>query len=291
MRGATLARKRRVTTSTHNILIQRIARCCAVFSLLLSACQPTADNTSQVETLTIHVAASLYDVIQDLGSAFSQRHHCSIEYNIAGSGALAQQIMAAPRGDLYISANQQWMETTVQSGTVAAESVTRLLTNHLALVAAKSLSFSINKPEDLCRANLPYLCIGDPNHVPAGMYAQAWLQSIPCGSHTAWKEFEGKVLPAIDVRAALAQTQSVHASMGIVYYTDYLAQRANLKLLYKVPPTEAPPIAYYGAVLQHADSPEIAQAFLHFFHSDEAQTIIARYGFGLPKPKEGKEKP
>jgi molybdate transport system substrate-binding protein len=232
--------------------------------------------------ITIHSAASLADVVQELGDLYSARAEITVHYNIAGSGALAQQIIAAPRGDLFLSANYNWLKATVESGSIGAASVRQIATNQLAVIAPAGSDYNLQTLDDLCDMEINHLCIGDPAHVPAGAYAKAWLERISCDSESTWDKLKDKVLPAIDVRAAMAQSLAQQDSVAIVYNTDYLLRREELQRLYLVPAEDAPAIAYYAGILTESSQPENAQAFLDYLASPEAQSIIERYGFGIP---------
>jgi molybdate transport system substrate-binding protein len=250
--------------------------------LYLVGCTQESTKTEEPGHITLHLAASLSDVVQELGRSFSARHDVSVYYNIAGSGALAQQILAAPRGDLYLSANNSWLEKTVEAGRIEGSSVRQIATNQLAVIASVGSDYDLSSPEDLCHLEIRHLCIGNPDHVPAGDYAKAWLQRVNCGSLNSWMILQEKILPAIDVRAAMEQTLATDKSIGIVYNTDYLLRRSELQRLYLVPTEAAPLIAYYAGILATSEQPHHAQAFLDFLASPEGQAIIKRYGFGVP---------
>ena len=260
---------------------------CAVLSLL-TACHPQTSSPNQTEatqSLTIHVAASLADVAKALSEAFIEGTEESVHFNIAGSGALAQQIMAAPRGHLFLSANRRWLQAVVDHGNILPSSVRILATNQLAVVAARAGNRAEDSSSDLCDMHFDYLCIGDPAHVPAGAYAKAWLEASSCGtdkSESLWERYEDRLLPATDVRAALAQALAMRENIAIVYYTDYLAYVDELICLYRVPLKDAPPIAYYAGTLTRAAEHTLAREFLEFLETSEAVRIFEEHGFGPP---------
>ena len=73
------------------------------------------------------------------------------------------------------------------------------------------------------------LALADPQAVPAGVYARTWLESLGL-----WKEIADKVVPALNVRAALSAVESENADAGIVYRTDAAVSK-RVKVAFTVP--------------------------------------------------------
>jgi molybdate transport system substrate-binding protein len=118
------------------------------------------------------------------------------------------------------------------------------------------------------------LALADPAAVPAGKYAKAALESLG-----QWRAVAAKVVPAENVRAALALVERGEAALGIVYATDAIASDA-VEVLETFPESSHPPIRYPAAVLAGSKHPDAA-AFLAFLRSAEARRIFAEHGFGL----------
>ena len=74
--------------------------------------------------------------------------------------------------------------------------------------------------------------------VPAGVYARAWLQSLGL-----WERLKDKVVPTLNVRAALAAVEAESADAGIVYRTDAAISR-RVKVAFEVPREQGPTIVY-----------------------------------------------
>jgi molybdate transport system substrate-binding protein len=66
------------------------------------------------------------------------------------------------------------------------------------------------------------LAVGDPEHVPAGIYAKEALQKLG-----AWETLSPKLAPAEDVRGALALVERSEAPLGIVYGSDAVASKGK----------------------------------------------------------------
>jgi len=136
------------------------------------------------------------------------------------------------------------------------------------------------RPEEFGAISFRLLSIGDPASVPAGRYAQEWLQSVPTrGGHSAWDEIKDRMAPAPDVRAALAQTLANRDLIGIVFRTDALTALERVEVLYPVPVGDGPPIRYSGAVLANTRHRDAARDFLDYFHSEAGRQILLEAGF------------
>ena len=240
--------------------------------LLLSLCCLSCSKPDGPE-LTLNVAASLTDVMQEIGTAFEAGHNVKLHYNFASSGALARQILAAPRADLFLSASPKWMNLV--NARIVTGSRQPLLTNQLVVITNKDSPI-----QSLSDPALTHLAIGDPAHVPVGAYAKTWLKS-----QGRWAALQGKISPCPDARATLTQVEGNTDVLGIVYRTDYIARKHRVRLLQEIPLNEGPRIEYLVAMLK--DSPA-ARELLEFLNSETAQAIYKKHGFiGDPAAREG----
>lgn len=246
----------------------------------LCGCRPNPSPHLEASSLTIYVAASLTDAIQEVAEAFTETRPSTFVFNFASSGALAQQLIAAPRADLFLSASERWMQAVEATGKLAPGSATAFLSNSLCVVAHPASNYVLETPKHLPALTFRHLAIGDPESVPAGRYARAWLETLIGGNGLSiWETLAGRLSPAPDVRAALAQVENTRDVVGIVYGSDYVAHASRVRQLYALPASKGPSIRYFAGRLAEAPEPELAQAFLDFLDTEEARAIFERYGF------------
>ena len=119
------------------------------------------------------------------------------------------------------------------------------------------------------------LALGDPEAVPAGLYARQWLEA-----RGLWAELRERVVPTLDVRAALAAVASGGTEAAIVYRTD-AALSPRVRVALEIPSSQTPGIAAVAALLADARSPE-ARSFLEHLRSPEALDVFLRLGFEAP---------
>ena len=221
-------------------------------------------------------AVSLTDVLSDAGKRWAAAGHPPIEFNFAASNVLARQILEGAPVDVFISADEAQMDRVVSGGAAAAAARVTLFTNQLVIVVPAGPVLPGTPPESLADNAVKRVAIGDPQGVPAGVYAKTWLEHIGL-----WRRLEPKVVPSASVRAALVAVEAANADAGIVYRTDARGD-AKVTIAYEVPIADAPAIVYPGAVLTHAPHRDAARAFVAFLQSAASREAFAASGFLAP---------
>ena len=228
--------------------------------------------------LTVFAAASLTSVLQQVGEAYSLATHVPVRYSFAASSALARQIESGAPADVFVSADQEWMDYLQARTLIAAKSRATVARNTLVLVAPvdSPLQLKITPGFALAATLGPsgHLATGDPASVPVGKYAKAALQQLG-----VWSSVEQSVVAADNVRTALNFVARGEASLGIVYATDARAE-PKVRVLDAFPESSHEPISYPAAITVHA-SPEAA-AFVRYLSGAEAQAAFRKAGFGRP---------
>jgi molybdate transport system substrate-binding protein len=118
------------------------------------------------------------------------------------------------------------------------------------------------------------LAVGDPDHVPAGIYARQSLQSLGI-----WDAVEPKLARAGSVRAALLFVERGDCPLGIVYRTDARSD-PKVRVVDTFPPSSHAPVVYPVALVAGHHS-AAAVGFLHFLTTPAAAAIFKRYGFEM----------
>jgi molybdate transport system substrate-binding protein len=222
------------------------------------------------EELNVFAAASLTDALKEIGAAFEAASGHKVVYNLGASNDLARQIRAGAPADVFFSADKRQMDGLEKEGLVRAADRVDVLSNVLVVVVPADSSARVASPADLVR--FPRFALADPEAVPAGVYARAWLESVG-----QWDTLKGRVVPALNVRAALAAVESGNAEAGIVYRTDAaISKRA--RVVFEVPREQGPAIVYPLAPLA-ASRKAAAGAFVRALTSAPARAIYLKYGF------------
>jgi molybdate transport system substrate-binding protein len=255
------------------MLSRTIARILAPFAVFcLAACGP---NGTGPKPIVVLAASSLQEALQAAADAWAKQDHPRPVLSFAASSALARQIEGGAPADLFVSADEAWMDRVEQAGALRPGTRHDLLGNGIVLIApgASTAMVDLASPASVGAAiGTGRLAMADPDSVPAGKYGKAALEHLGL-----WDPFGGKVVRAENVRAALALVESGEAPLGIVYATDAAAS-AKVRVVATFPAASHPPIRYAVAVLAASTGPQAA-AFEHFLRSPRGKAIFARYGF------------
>lgn len=230
---------------------------------------------ARAETM-IFAAASTTNALKDVIAAYEAATGRDVTASFASSSTLAKQITQGAPADIFISANPRWMDVLDEDGLLVPGSRSDLLGNRLVLIAPAEGATPVTVDAALPLAAMlgpdGRLSVGDPDHVPAGIYARQALTHLGL-----WDAVEPRLAPASDVRAALALVARNETPYGIVYATD-AAVSPDTAIVGTFPAGSHPAITYPVALLQDA-GPE-ATAVLDFLKSDAAAAISRRHGFG-----------
>ncbi|MGM8365013.1 molybdate ABC transporter substrate-binding protein [Virgibacillus sp. W0181] len=234
-----------------------------------------SNNASGAEpiAITVSAAASLADVMKEVKETYENDHAVDITLNFAGSGKLAQQIEQGAPADVFITANERWMDTLAEKSLINTDSRREITGNQLVLIGRKEASLPIQTVPDIDTDKIDQIAVGNPKSVPAGQYAQEALKNMDL-----WEKLKDKYVLAKDVRQVLTYTETGNTDIGFVYKSDALISD-NVTILAEVDATLHKKIIYSGAVVSDSESKEEAEAFLAFLLSESAQGTLHKYGF------------
>ena len=219
-------------------------------------------------------AASLQESMTAAADVWARAGHPRPVISFAASSALARQAMAGAPADLFVSADEEWMDALAARGLLAPGTRVDLLGNRLVVVEPAGRHSRIPaRAGALARL----LCAGplamaDPDSVPAGKYGKAALERLG-----AWGLVAPHVVRGDSVRAALALVERGAAPFGIVYLTDAKAS-SKVRVAGIFPADSHPPITYPMARLAASRGAD-TEAFRRFLLSPRARAIFARFGF------------
>ena len=250
----------------------------AVLALLLMVL-PAAARAAAAKPLVVFAAASLTNALQDVGALWMAAGHAKVVFSFASSSTLAQQIEHGAPAGVFVSADEKWMDDLAKHGSVAAGTRVDLVGNSLVLVEPKASLKPVNLASGVDLGPVlgaaGRLAVGDPAHVPAGIYARQALEKLGL-----WAGVQARLAPADSVRSALRLVELGEAPAGIVYATD-VRVTPTLGVAGTFPADSHDPIRYPGAVVAAGDTKE-ARGFLAFLRSQPAHDVFEHYGFTAP---------
>jgi molybdate transport system substrate-binding protein len=244
-------------------------------SLLCLALVPGMSLARPGKPPLVLAASSLQESMNAAADAWARLGHARPVISFAASSALARQVAAGAPADLFVSADEEWMDDLQKRGLLAAGTRSDFLGNRLVLVTvrddARAVPLGARTPL-VAMLGQGRLAVADPDSVPAGRYARAALQKFGI-----WERIAPSLVRAENVRAALALVERGAAHYGIVYATDARAS-GKVRVAGVFPLGSHPAIRYPLARLKASTSPD-AEGFRRFLASVPGKAIFARFGF------------
>ncbi len=241
----------------------------------LSLALPAGAQTWQ----TVFAAASMTDSLRQVDRLWVAKGKPSLRFNFAASSTLARQMEQGAEPDVFISADEAWMDWAAARSLIVPATRVSPVGNRLVLVAPADSALRVTLERSTNLVALlgadGRLATGDPRHVPVGRYAQqalTWMDQ--------WAAIAPRLAPADSVRSALLLVERGEVPLGIVYSTD-AAVAPRVRVIATFPKESHTPVIYPFAVGARRDTPE-ARALLAFLTGPEAMAVYDRLGFTLP---------
>ena len=244
---------------------------------LLIVCGPAAPADSPAPVI-VFAASSLTAVMTELGGSYQKTISAPIALSFAASSVLARQIENGAPAQLFLSADEDWMDYLAKRQLIDARSRADVARARLVLIAPANSSVTLKiAPGFPLHDRLAggRLAIGDPAAVPAGRYAKAALEKLG-----VWQQVAGSVVQADNVRAALRFVARGEAPLGVVYDTDALND-SSVRVVDVFPESTHPPIRYPAALTRNATP--AARGLLDYVRGPAGQAVFRKYGF-TPSP-------
>jgi molybdate transport system substrate-binding protein len=252
----------------------RVSRCIAVaFALVVILA-----GGAWAQEMTLSVAVSLKEAVEDLGKGFAAaRPGVILRYNFGASGNLQKQIEAGAPIDLFVSAAVSQMDDLEKKNLIVAGSRRAFARNALTVIMPSDSKVDIAKATDLLDRRVSRIVIGNPKTVPAGQYAEECLRTLGL-----WEQLLPKLVFSENVRQALDYVARGEVDAGFVYTTDLAARAAGVKEAFRPAGDIYRPVVYPVAIVAGSKQPTLAQAFIDLLVSAQGRAVLARFGFGPP---------
>ncbi len=227
--------------------------------------------------LTVFAAASLRESLDKVAHAWEAQGHGKVVLAYAASSALARQIEQGAPADVFVSADNEWMDYLQDKKLVEPASRFVLVRNTLVVIAPAA---SPLRSLDLGRRDAVLAALGsgrfavaETSSVPAGRYAKQALEKLDL-----WNALAPHLAQGENVRAALEYVARGDTPLGIVYLTDARAE-PRVKVLATFAPKTHAPILFSAARTKAAIDPRDAAAFLEFLRGKQASETFRGAGF------------
>lgn len=237
----------------------------------------TISSRAEGEELLVYAAIVTKPVLEEAKSIFESKYNVKVIINYGSSGALLSAIETYKKGDVFIVASPDFLLRAAIRGVVDLNKTRPVTLAYLvpAIIVQKGNPKNISKLEDLAKPGIR-IVIGDPQTVPAGLYAVELLVA-----NGLWENVSKNIIAyAANVEQAVQWVSAGVADATIAWHTSYYSNPSKYDIVW-IEPSKIPKISYIpGIVTKYAKNPVLAQEFLEFLATDgEVKEIWRKYGF------------
>ncbi len=222
--------------------------------------------------ILVAAASDLSRLEAPLTEGFLKATGVRLRLSLGSSGMLARQIQNGAPFDVFLSANESYVQQLVETGHIREDSVRVYAVGRLALW---SRSGSVKELGSLVDPGLRHLAIANPAHAPYGLAARQLLEH-----QGLWDRLAGKIVYGENVRQAMQFADIGNAEAAIIAWT-LVFDRGGILL----PERGHAPLVQAGGVVRSSAQPELAARFLAWLLSAEGQKLLTGYGLFPPPAK------
>ena len=217
------------------------------FLLVSSATAACAGGDHSGNAVLVMAAASTIDALEAAVGDFEARTGIDVEVSFGPTSTVARQIEEGAPAALMLSASREWADYVQQR--VAIRRRETLVSNQLVVIKpTRPVDGVAGSLRDFFEApGRRRFAVADPESVPAGIYTRQALEALGL-----WESLEPRLVPTVDVRAALALVARDEVDGGIVYATD--ARANDVVTVGRIDPMFHEPIEYPLLLLDGAGS-------------------------------------
>ena len=251
-----------------------------------------AKEDAEKTEVQVFVAASLKNVMEDLGQQYEKEHpEVKLVFNADSSGKLLSQIQEGYDCDIFFSAAQKQMDTLEGEGNLVEGSRKNVVNNQLCVITLKDSGTKVSGLETLKDAKSIALADGT---VPVGKYTRQALVALKILPETedvskiSTKEVSEalggvEISEQSNVSKVLAAVVEGSSEVGTTYYSDTYGYEDKIQILEKVPYDLTGNVIYPIAQIKNEEASQeeqdAAKDFLAFVTSDNAKTTFQKYYF------------
>jgi ABC-type molybdate transport system substrate-binding protein len=160
-----------------------LARSTFVLLALLATAGLAHAANEPSKPLTVFAAASLTDALNEINAIYTKTSGVAVRASYASSSALARQIEAGAKADVFFSADLEWVDYLQARALIDASTRRNVLGNKLVLIAPADSQTALRIAPNFALAaavGKSRLATGDPDSVPVGRYARR-SPRLACG--------------------------------------------------------------------------------------------------------------
>jgi len=228
----------------------------------------------------IAAASDLKFALEEIAATFERERSQSVKLSFGSSGTFATQIRNGAPFDLYLSADEDYVQALAADGLTRDAGVLYAI-GRIVLMAPHTSSMPVDSQlrgvaAELKAGRITRFAIANPEHAPYGRRAEEALRHAGL-----WDLIKPKLVLGENVSQAAQFATSGSAAGGIIALS--LAMSPQMKDQGRYAPIPADwhtPLRQRMVLLRRAG--ESAEAFYRYLQEPGARAVMKRYGFTLP---------
>jgi molybdate transport system substrate-binding protein len=238
---------------------------------------PLVAQAGQGQVTRIAAASSLQFVLPEVLAEFKRQTGHSVRTTFGSSGNFQRQIIQGAPFELFLSANESYVDALVERG-LTVDSGVIYAQGRIALVAPKNSTWELDDNlsglrQALDRNEITKFAIANPNHAPFGRAAREALVK-----YDLWNTIQPYIVKGENASQATQFSVSGSTQGGIVPYAlavSPIIAESNRVVL--IPQSSHQPISQRMVLMNRAGS--VARQLYDFIRGDQASTILKQFGY------------
>lgn len=248
--------------------------------LLLMLVLNLASAARAADAPNIAAAADLKFALTDVAAAHARAGGGRVNLSFGSSGIFRRQIAQGAPYELYLSADEAYVEALIAEGRVEGPGALYAIGRIVLFIPNGSPVKADSRLRDLTAAardgRLKRLAIANPEHAPYGRAAREALQHVGAWDAVADKLAMGENAAQAARFGVSGSTQAAILPLSLVRADEFAGKGSYVTL----PESWHAPLRQRMALVKGAGEP--ARRFHAFLQTVEARAIFARHGFVLP---------
>lgn len=200
--------------------------------------------------ILLYAPISMSEAIKEITASYEKfKKDVKVKLVIMGTSQLVMQIKNGAEPDIFISANEAWMDYLENKNMILKKYRYNYVYNSLVVITSKKNNLKkINNVIELKKVLLnskTKLSLAMTNSIPAGIYAKSYLKNIGI-----WEKVSKNYVESNNVRAALNFVARNDLEFGIVYKTEAIVNN-KVKVVYYIKESKHRRITYPLAALNN----------------------------------------